>query len=31
LRTIDLPGGTHAADAPTAYRAGLLWLFGSRA
>jgi uncharacterized protein len=28
LRTIDLQGGTHAADAPNAYRAGMLWLFG---
>lgn len=28
VRAVDLPGGTHAADAPNAYRAGLLWLFG---
>lgn len=27
LRTVTLEGGTHAADSPGAYRAGMLWLF----
>jgi predicted alpha/beta superfamily hydrolase len=27
LKKVDLPGGTHAADLPNAYRAGMLWLF----
>lgn len=31
LRAIRLEGGTHAANAPDAYRAGLLWLFGEDA
>lgn len=28
LRSIRIEGGTHAANAPDAYRAGMLWLFG---
>lgn len=28
LRSIRVEGGTHAANAPDAYRAGMLWLFG---
>ena len=27
IRLIRIPGGTHAANAPDAYRAGMLWLF----
>jgi hypothetical protein len=27
LRTITIEGGTHAADIPNSYRAGMLWLF----
>ena len=30
VRTVDLPDGTHAADAGRAYREGLLWLFGRK-
>jgi len=28
VRLIPIAGGTHAANAPDAYRAGMLWLFG---
>lgn len=27
LKTITIAGGTHAADSPISYRAGMLWLF----
>jgi len=27
VRLIRIPGGTHAANAPDAYRAGMMWLF----
>lgn len=29
LRSARIEGGTHAANAPDAYRAGMLWLFGA--
>ena len=28
LHSVRIEGGTHAANAPDAYRAGMLWLFG---